>query len=247
MDYDNYFFGIKLSTVRRIWGCICHAIFALVFVGLPSISISDPDCSDKESFSDVEYLLSCNSDSERIFSLKDRVRSDVIFFKKWRMETGSRESILIKADIDSVEDKIAKAESAIQNLSHVECVFEGHPGFRPFSGSSSQNYALCVQTAQNNRMISMLESALRYMGVERPSFECDENGSEIEKIICQSDYLSGLDRRISEARENQVGDLALSVPYEKGNWIAYLSDQCSGEPKIQDCLGEVMASELREL
>lgn len=224
-----------------------NGLYVLFCIVIPAIAIADADCSKKEGFSDVEYLLICDNGRDNISSLKDRVHEEFDFFKKWRSGKDiNQDAQLVEAHIEAVEGHIARAELAIQELAHVECIFEEYPGFRPSSGSSAQNYGLCTQEIVNRKMISILERALLYMSVEKPSFDCKKTGTEIEVTICESNYLSLLERKSYEALSNKRGAF-LSVPYDQDDWMHYLRDSCSGSPSLGDCLGKVMNSRLEGL
>ena len=53
-----------------------NGLYVLFCIVIPAIAIADADCSKKEGFSDVEYLLICDNGRDNISSLKDRVHEE---------------------------------------------------------------------------------------------------------------------------------------------------------------------------
>ncbi|GEM_PF-1714856 len=221
-------------------------MFIAFLIFFPIFSFSDPDCSDRNDFSDSEYILICESGRDHVLFLKGRVRDDIVFFNKWRSGKDHKEdSFLIERDIAYVEKLIEQAELAIQKLAHVECVFDEYPGFTPSSGSSALNYGLCRQTIEHSKMVGILEGALRYMSVVKPSFDCGLAMTEIEMTICESESLSSIDRRIYQ--EISRSDENLPGKYNQYEWMDHLESICLESSNIEGCLDEAMNERLKGL
>lgn len=85
--------------------------FIVFLVFFPVFSFSDSDCSDRDDFSDSEYILICESGRDHVLFLKGRVRDDIVFFNKWRSGKDHKEdSLRIERDIAYVENLIEQAE-----------------------------------------------------------------------------------------------------------------------------------------
>ena len=156
-----------------------------------------------------------------------------------------QDSLRIERDIAYVENLIEQAELAIQKLAHVECVFDEYPGFTPSSGSSALNYGLCRQAIEHSKMVGILEGALRYMSVVKPSFDCGLAMTEIETTICESESLSSIDRRIYE--EISRSDENSARKYEQYEWVDHLKSICLESSNLENCLDEAMNERLRGL
>ncbi|MCH8541971.1 MAG: hypothetical protein LAT61_00245 [Alcanivorax sp.] len=223
-------------------------LWACLLLSFPGLSGAESDCSDRSRFAHSEYSLICDAQQQEIFDLKDRIIKDIEFFKAWRADGGGDSSSAMKEDVMAVEGLVASAEEAIRSLARVKCRFaEGGAGFVPWSGSGVLNEPLCRQKLETEETIQVLESAILYLNIEKPSFDCNKATTEIEISICRSEVLSGLDRLISEKFIERYEGGNKKVIEAQRAWLSGSRDGCLGSNDLEGCLKDVMTNRLSDL